>query len=194
MHFAPLAFVLTLLPGLALAAPCPSAADLEKGIRLRGPEGASELFTRQGPAVIRSVYEQDGVAISRTLLGAGVYLLEAIDLEEGEPVPVTRITYGYPVTPAAMPEPKPAGSWAVKVAVKETGSLRSEMLSFRFGPLTEISFGACTYEMMPIIQRYEDGTIDYLSWLPGLGLSFLSGFSDTEGEERYEYYAIEAVR
>ncbi|MBE9639466.1 hypothetical protein [Salipiger mangrovisoli] len=194
MNLSPLVLAMTLVPGLANAASCPTSADLDTGIRLRGAEGASELFTRQGPALVRSVYEQDGVAVTRTLLGSGLYVLETLDLEDGAPVPETRTTFGFPMPPAAMPMPKPAGSWTVKVTVTEAGRLGTEVQSYRFGPETEITFGACTYDMIPIIQHYDDETIDYVTWLPELGLSFLSGFSDTEGQERYDYFAIEAVR
>lgn len=186
---------LTLCPIAALA-DCPTGENLNNGIRFQVIGGDNEVFRTHGtPGVVEAFYNASDGYTTRTLLGQGVYLLEVLDFENNEPVPDSRSTYGFPTTPAEMPLPKPFGGWAVKVGTLNSDGPGSEVQSYSFGDMTEYSFGACTYQMIPVHIRYEDDeAVDVLHYLPQLGLSYLAEVRSVDGTDVYSYYQIEAVQ
>lgn len=183
------------------AAACPTGADLVGGIRLTDPDGVTETFREMQPGVVRGLYTLDDTTTIRNLLGQGVYLLEVVDLENGAPVPDTRSTYSFPIAPADMPRPTPNGGWTTKVATLIDGSLGSETQVYSFGALTTQTYGACSYNMIPITVSFPPDPSDYrdtLHYLPALGFSYLAESAFTENGERnvdrYSYVTIEALR
>jgi len=195
-YFKALHLVLMALP-TAILADCPDKANLATGIRFGIDGGDSETFRTRVPGVIAATYSEAQTPVSRVLLGQGVYLLELIDLENGAPVPGTRTTYSYPSKPADLPVPQSGGNWSVTAAVFDRGELRSETQSYRFGPLTQVSYGACRYDMFTIEITYPDEreiTKDLLHYLPALGLSYLAKATYDNTTDTYKYISIETVK
>ncbi len=187
-----LASLLLANPG-ALAAQCPTEDDLAEGIRFGIADGAYETFTRQSDNTLAAIYgTQDGPE-SRVLLARGMYLSEVINYESGALDPSSRLVYGYAMPLDALPTPSPNGSARISVTVNESGKLSQETHIYDFGPEATVNYGPCAYKMIPAEVRYEpseDDAVDYLEWLPELGLSYLVRSRWDAGDERYEYLSI----
>jgi len=185
------------LSATAASAQCPTADNLQTGIRFTLADGETETFRKKGAAIVEAVFEYKDPPASRVLLAQGVYLLELIDLENGMPQPGTRSTYSYPMTAAEMPLPQPGGHWSVTAAVLDMGDLRRDNQVYTFGTMTQATYGACSYDMLPITITYpgdESDPIDLLHYLPGLGLSYLAESTYSGSTDRYDYIAIEALQ
>lgn len=186
----PLALI---LPGLA-AAQCPVAADLEKGIEIETVEGEVESFIRIDPHRVQSLLMYDEGAGTRILLGKGVYLLEVLDEEDGQPVVGTRATYTFPLPVADLPPITPGGGWSTKAAILDADGLSSEVQHYIFGAQARVTIGACSYDMIPIELRYRgeasEGDIDYLHYLPDLGISYLVRSYYGAHSDIYTYHTI----
>jgi hypothetical protein len=194
--FAVLRLSLILLFASTAAVACPGPDALERGIRFEIAGGESESFRRQGPHILSATYAVEGDPVSRMLLAQGLYMLELIDIEDGAFVPPSRATYTYEVEPGRMPQPMAGATWSATVTVFEGGSVVTERQVFGFGGESQVSFGPCTYRMIPVEIRYpdaEDGTVELVHYLPELGLSYLARSTWDRGEERYDYLGIEAL-
>lgn len=191
-------FLLTFsAPGLA-AAQCPSAADLHTGIALATSQGEVETFTRVDTHRVQSLYMYSDTAGSRVTLGKGVYVLEVLEVEYGIPVIGTRRTLTFPLLAEDMPQVAPWGGWSAKVDILDSDGPGSENHHYTFGAPTSQTIGACTYEMIPIELRYPSDKdvpdVDYLHYLPELGISYLAR-SDYDGQsEIYSYQTIRVAR
>ncbi|MBN9887765.1 hypothetical protein [Salipiger abyssi] len=184
------------LPSVA-PADCPTAADLDTGILFHLAGGDTELFRREDAQTVRSVYHYaEENAESHVLLGRGMYVLAYGETQDGQPVPEGLMHYDFGRTPAEMPLPEPESGWTADVEVTATWGSEHEVQIYSFGPLSRVSFGDCSYDMIPVIQSYRPdplGTVEFVNWLPELGISYLSRIADREGEDRYDYTGIEAV-
>lgn len=190
-----LVFLIALLPAAAVAE-CPSAADLSDGIRLTAEGGDSETFSRFDRHTIQSIYTAAAAGYtSRTLIARGLYVTEVVDLENGAPMPDTRLVYDFPVSPEAMPVSPENGKWSADVTVNDMGQMSSEQQFYVFRPMTEITFGRCTYRMVPVDTRFssEPGYVETTYFLPDLGLSYLAAITDPDGTQLYPYTSIEAL-
>jgi len=183
--------------GAAAQTACPTGADVDRGVRFHLATGETEVFRRLDSGIIESHFAYDGENSLRLLLAKGIYLLEVVEFNNEAAVSGSRVTYGFPLAPAEMPEPTAGGGWTVTVARLERGSLDSETQSYSFGNPTTQTYGACTYSMLPIEISYPLDTdskrLDVLHYLPDLGLSYLAGFSDSESTVTNTYTAIEAL-
>lgn len=190
------ACALLVLPAAALA-DCPTADDLEKGILFHVDGGDREVFRRFSDDVISSVYSYgDGGPESRFLLGRGMYLLETTEVENGVTLAGSKVVYAFEMGVDEMPLPTPEAGWTTDVIVREGTFLDTETQIYSFGPQTQVSFGACTYDMIPVIQSYRpdpDEVVEYVNWLPELGISYLVRASYPDGDDRYVYNRIEAL-
>ena len=111
---------LVLLPSF-VAAQCPTATDLGEGVRVRS-EAGTETLRRVNAATVSSMFEGSDGFMAESLLGQGIYLIQTLEFESGQPVPASRQTYSYELSPDAMPLPNPAavghrkfGGWTAKV-------------------------------------------------------------------------------
>jgi len=191
------ALVTVALGATAPAWACPTAADLDTGIRFTVEGGASEVFRRVQPQVLEAVFRfADGGAV-HNLLAKGVYLLEYVDLEDGEPVPDSRATYRFPMTPGAMPDPVPEDEWQVSAVRLEAGQVATERQVYRFGARDSVRIGDCGYAMVPIAVTFPDdpdGLSDILHYLPDLGLAYLARLEGGGAPpEIYTYTGIEVL-
>ncbi|MEL7115107.1 MAG: hypothetical protein AAGP08_05865 [Pseudomonadota bacterium] len=192
---------LLLLPALAQAQEaCPTAADLQAGIVFDIGEGEKEVYKDIGNGVIEVTYSDTEGFESRTLLGQGVYLLELVDLEDGQPVPISRTTYSHKLTPVDMPKPSPNSSWTSEVVSLNDGNLEREVHDHRFGAAGNITLGACTYDKIRVTVHYDDGdnSVDTLEYLPDLGVGLLVGVAYDNGDgtrtdDVYRYFDVARV-
>lgn len=188
--------VCALLPTMGLAQ-CPTKADLEIGIRFTLDTGATESFRILPSGVTEAVFHKKGEFTNRVYLAQGVYLLELIDLENGAPVPDTRVAYSYAITPKDMPIPQPNGSYAITATVLDGGEVRKEVQDHKFGPPSTITFGNCQYDMFKIAITYPGDTAnnkDILNYMPALGISYLAQSTYDGGTDIYNYNTIEIVK
>lgn len=201
----PLLLATLTLPLPLWAADCPVAADLaDKGIAFGAETGEVEEFRQRRPGLIESRYylSADRSTYSQVVLAKGLYLLELIEVEGGSPTPGARSTYGFPVAPATLPVPDattPAGTgWTWTLAYNHSGDMGQETHVYTIEPSQEISFGACSYAVIPVELRYlpTEGAaeaIDTLHYLPALGLSYLARTTYSGGGETYEYNSIRTL-
>jgi hypothetical protein len=193
-----LALALIALPQLAAA--CPVADDLARGIRFTDAEGVTETFTSDVPGLVTSIYDYHG-AISRTLLLRGLYLVEAIEMKDSAPVPASRVTFSFTDPPGGLPDPVPGGGWSGTVTMLTGDTSSTETLAVSFGAAETLVLGDCSYAMVPVRLDYPDRTqpgFEVMTWLPGLGLGFLSAIGhgpETAATlvDRFDYTAIEAL-
>lgn len=178
----------------AQSADCPTADALASGIRFGLSSGETETFRRLENGLVEAKFEAPDAYVSRALLGQGIYLLELVDLVDGQPDPATRATYSYPVDPSELPLPDPAGSWAAKVAVFEGGELETEHQAYSFGTETTAGFEGCSYTMIPIEIVYGSGSDrDTLHYLPELGLAYLAAATYDGSTDLFSYVSITAL-
>ena len=131
-------------------------------------------------------------------LGKGTYVLEITDLQDGTPLPETKVSYGYTMTPGEMPGPAPGLIWNAKTAVRTSDGVDQETHAYAFGDATTIAFGDCTYSMIPAEIRYSgegglDNLRDVLHYLPDLGISYLAETHDDQTDSIFDYISIEAL-
>ncbi|MDQ2095214.1 hypothetical protein [Rhodalgimonas zhirmunskyi] len=179
----------------ALAGTCPTRDDLDRsGIHFDVADGAYEVFRTHTDGILSSLYfEGEDAAPLRVLLAQGIYLLETADMDTrtGTPDPASRVTYAFPMAAPKMPLPTPGGAFSVSAAVMENGDIRREDQTYTFGPETQIIFGPCTYKAIEIKITYpgEDSS-DTLTYLPDLGLAYLSSATYDGNTETYTYLAV----
>lgn len=181
-------------------AACPTGNDLAGGIQFELEGDATETYTTLNDGVVSVIYKASDGFESRILLGKGVYLLEFAEVVNGNVDASTRTTYSHELQPTNMPDPKPMGRWVSQAAVLESGTPFKEVHNHQFGPLTELTIGGCSYDMIPVTVYYDDDdrSIDLLEYMPELGLAILSGSSslDENGErieDVYSYFSIKST-
>ena len=185
--------------GLAQAqTTCPTGADMTKGVRFHIVGGESETFRQLPNSVVEARYQLSPGEIIRTLLAKGVYLLEVIEFENGKALFDTRTTYAFPLEPTNMPAPNPGNGWSTTVAKLDMGELGQEVQVYSFGQMVTQTYGACSYQMMPIEIQYpeEDDSKrrEILHYLPELGLSYLAEYHGQDGSDVYIYTNIEVLK
>ena len=177
---------------------CPTSADMGNGIRFYIAGGESETFRQLPNSVVEAHYQLGPGETIRTLLARGIYLLEVIEFEDGKALFDTRTTYAFPLDPANMPDAKPGSGWTTTVAKLDVGELGKEVQAYQFGQIVTQTYGACSYQMMPIEIRYpeEDDSQrrEVLHFLPELGFSYLAEYHDQDGSDVYTYTNIEVLK
>ncbi|MBO9472916.1 MULTISPECIES: hypothetical protein [unclassified Shimia] len=179
-----------------LAAQCPTASDMETGIRLEDKDGAMETYQSFGANHVRGLWEDTTGIQSKYVLLKGLYIVEQFDLEDGNAIPDSRATHSYPISPEDAPLPVAGGRWDTKVVTMDTEGVESRVESYVFGDTTRITLGGCSYDMIPVTGIYydDDGYEETLHYLPELGFSYLSEARYTnEAPDRYVYVDIKAV-
>lgn len=193
-----------MLPLPLWAETCPVAADLTTGGIAFDVNGIDiEIFRQKRPGLIESfyAYEGDPGNGTRAMLAQGLYVLELVDLENGDITPDSRGVYSFPVAPSQLPLPdlqtSPGTEWTFTVAHNFSGDLGSETQVYTVMPKEEKSYGDCAYPMIPIQMRYTTDTgeeIEMLHFLPDLGISYLASVAYDGGEDIYDYQTIRALK
>jgi len=182
----------TVLPcvaiGFCLALPaaaqqnCPTAADLDRGIRIDFVDGSSETFRTQGPGiVVVDGREADGVTY-RLELGHGLHLLSYETMVDGMPDPASAVSYDYGMEASALPVPAPQGRHRLDMAPRDSLGSRDEAQTHAYGKLHSVLIGGCTYDMFEAVILYEttDFYTEGLEYLPQLGIGYLVWTENTD--------------
>ena len=165
------------------AAACPVNADLSQGIQLTQGDGTVEVFRDRGNNIVEVTGTYPDDFVSRTLLGKGIYVLELIDLVDGKLDPDTRMTFGFPMNAADFPTAQAGGSWTVKTVGRDIDGTFPETLDMRWGDASQVTYGDCTYDMIPGTLTYQGedyGHIEVIHYLPALGIGVLHSYQDDE--------------
>ncbi len=184
----PSSVLLATAVGIALTttaqAACPTGADLKNGILVKNSVGNTELHRRTTPNNIQiTVTFDDGDGSVLDMLH-GIYMVQAIDTEQGVLKLSTRVRLVSRAATRAWIAPKPNAQWR-NPARKGGGSAQS-------GPVKQMKIGACQYNSIEVALRYSDDPTYWESYayLPDLGIGLLVGSDDGTTRERYRYTAI----
>jgi hypothetical protein len=181
---------------LPAGAACPVASDLGKGIRFTLTDGSTETFTAETPGLVTSFFDADGVQ-TRTLLVQGLYTVEVMAFDNGQPLPASRVTISFTDPRGGRPAPAEGATWNGTFTTLDGSRIVSETESFTFGaPRTE-SIGTCTFHVLPVRVDYPDRSPRYheeMTWFTDLGFAYLSA-TVSEGTDpvRSDYVAVEVL-
>lgn len=116
-----------------------------------------------------------GQTIYRARVARGTHLLQAVEFTDGTILPDTRVTYDYGMSPAEMPIPAPGQRWRVSVHVTDGSGTRGERQMQAYGATTEVTIGACSYDMIPVLIAYQGAgfLVEQVNYLPALGIGYL---------------------
>ncbi|MEL6958394.1 MAG: hypothetical protein AAGL89_05510 [Pseudomonadota bacterium] len=192
----PIYLLACLAAGPALAN-CPTAADLDGGVRVTEDDGTINLFTRQADGFVRN----DGTATFgytyRNILAQGTHLIELGDTENGEYIAGTIRTVEFPGGNAALPVPSPNTSVEYETTVDTGTSVYPETQTQVWGAQTTLQIGDCTYDMIPGDLTYVNDSFtvfEGIYYLPEVGLGLLHTYQiEGEAPSRYTASLIEAV-
>ncbi len=162
----------------ANAPDCPTAADLEKGIRLTSDVGEVETIRLDddGSFVVRFEDAEGSGVVMR--LAHGLYLTRSWFLDDGQVSFWPSLIVNFPVSDAEMPDPVPGEGWDVDVGLGGSDFADvAESQSYRFGEPGRISYGACSYDYIPVTAVYtgsQEPFQDVYYYLTEFGVSYLA--------------------
>ncbi|MFU8823802.1 MAG: hypothetical protein ACNA7N_06080 [Yoonia sp.] len=171
-------------------AACPVADDLANGIRLMADDGAVETYRKIAPHMVELTVTYDDDFADRSLLGQGVYILELSELYNGKPEPDTTLIYTYPVAADAMPVPAPGVVWRTRALV---GGSDEEKITASWGQPQQMTFGACSYTVIPgelVYAGADYREVEGLHYLPELGFAYLASVTSDDDEYVDEYVIL----
>lgn len=192
----PFLAALVLFPLAAGAQDCPTAADLDTGIRFTLTDGETEEFRRHEDGRIGAVFYRYGEPVTLVMLHRGLYLSEVTDIEDFTLLTDGRTTYTHLLAADDLPPPLPGAQFDSDVTVTGPDGTLRETHSHEFGQVTRLRLGDCGYRMMPVTVRYlpdPQGETDLLHWLPDLGVSLLVESRGDGGVDAYRYVGIERM-
>ncbi len=184
--FLPLLF----LPATAALA-CPTGADLATGFTVEFDDGASEFYLGIRDDLVRMEQSYEGEVSAVMDLGLGVFVLSYMDVYDGRPDTSTRITTSYPDGIASLKVPEAGARWSVEtVGLNTMDGPFAETVIVAWGNEASLQIGACSYTAIDGIIAYQS---DYtysegITYLPDLGVGFVSWYEDNEG--RFDYGAV----
>lgn len=190
--------VLTLFAASPVLAECPVAADLADGVRVTESDGTVNLFTAIGDgAVVNDGTSPDGYTY-RNILAQGTHLVELGDTSNGAYIPDTRRVVNYPFARVDMPIPSAAASFDFATTITTGTGEYAETQTQKWGTLSSLTIGACTYDMIPAKVVYTNAdyvVLEGLYYLPALELALLHSYQ-IQGEPASNYVAskIETVQ
>ncbi|PTR41046.1 hypothetical protein SAMN05216376_10373 [Mameliella alba] len=182
--------------GAPLWASCPVADDLYTGIRFTIDGGHVETFTQMRPGFVESVWEE-GDYVGWMDFAKGVYIMEQQDLDSDHKPIGDMVHYTFETVSGVLPAPEPGGGFSAKVVVIRGGEQWTETHDYRFGQEAINTIGGCDYRMIPVEVRYGGdivSSVDYLRYLPELGITYIAGFESDGERTDYYYSSIEVVQ
>lgn len=171
-----LAFLIAISPTLATAqTACPTVNDLTQGIRVDRSGGYTEVFRAGGQGIIAVDGYIDRKLEYQLELAAGLQLLSYSGNVGESPDTEGDLTYDYGISIDNLPLPQPNGRWQSGVTVTAKSGPFAEPQLYAFGPLEQISIGACSYAMISATIAYQNpqNYIETVQYLPDLGISVL---------------------
>jgi hypothetical protein len=182
-------------PGALMAqAACPTAADLDRGIRVTFEDGGTETYRNSSLAVVAVTgRDPDGLGFEMDL-ARGIHLLYWEGTNNGQLEGAPNL-YDYGLAPADLPLPVAGKGWSSDVTVTGPDGARAEPQTHRYGPLSSIAIGDCQYDMMELTISYAtpDNYVEMLRWLPELGIAYLV-WNEADGMDRFVAEATQIMR
>ncbi len=188
-----------LLAASSAMADCPVAGDLATGLRVTETNGTVNVFTDIGDDRISSDSLSARGNTYRNVLVHGTHLIELGDTIDGEWDPDNHRIVSYNMPTTDMPMPTPQSTWSFETTIASPGlSGYPETQTQRWGALTTLTIGACTYDMIPgkVTYTNESYTVfEGLHYLPALQLALLFTYQE-QGQpvDTYTAATIEAVQ
>ena len=190
--------ILTLLAASPALADCPVAADLQNGVRVTETTGTTNLFTAQANGRVQNDGATPDGYLYRNVLVQGTHLAELGDTDGSDYLPGTRRTVTYPVADSAMPLPQPNTSATYETTIATSSGSYPETQDQRWGAMTTLPIGECTYDMVPGKITYTNSdyvVFEGLHYLPALQLALLHSYQiQGDAPDVYEAALIEAVQ
>lgn len=180
-----IALTIGLFPAVALA-DCPTADDVERGVRFTASNGNTDTYRRTGDGVIEADFRDAGGQGTRVTLAKGIYILSFSRASGSEIDARSTSRWSYPE--ADFPDPVAEGGWDVEAIVASPDGTETQSQKIRFGEPTEMTFGDCTYEMLPIEAEFRAETFNYfdrLHYFPSLGIAYVAASGDLGGEPHF---------
>lgn len=174
-----------LLPTLVAAqAHCPTADDLDQGIRVDRSNGFTEVFRRGGQGIIAVDGIIDRALEYRLELAYGLQLLSYTGNVGDTPEADDRLVYDYGVPIDTLPPPEPGGRWQSQVTVTASNGNYSEPQLYAFGPLDAVQIGNCRYAAITVVIAYQNDAnyIETVQFMPDLGFGVLIEQGDDVSE------------
>lgn len=197
-----IALAVTLLPIFApnlagAQSTCPTANDLNQGIRVDRSGGYTEIFRAGGQGIIAVEGSIDRKLEYTLELAGGLQLLSYSGNVGETPDTEGDLTYDYGLPLADLPLPVPSGRWQSGVTVTAKSGPFTEPQLYAYGPLEQISIGDCSYAMISASIAYQNpqNYIETVQYLPDLGISVLvRQGDDTSDPTEFTIQRIGVVR
>lgn len=187
-------FVLALfLMASGAFAGCPTNEDLTGGIEFRVGKKEREVFHLLDNGLVHSKFYQENGEWYRFHLIHGVYPVEFAHTSNGKIDTQTRTTYVYRAKRDKLPL-RPNSKWKGKVKTLSRGGNAAENHKYIFGKETKITYGKCSYSMIPfkfIVNDLDDEAY-VMHYLPELGISYVA-ISDVSDPVKHNYHSIRAL-
>lgn len=183
--FAVVALTIVACPAFAQQT-CPTAADLERGIRISFEDGGTEVYRNGAPGVQEVTGTEPDGAGFRMEIAQGTHLLLWEGTNNGIADPTSLLTYDYNgVAPENLPAPRPGKSFQTPVTATDSSGPRDEPQTQTYGAVSSISIGDCTFDMIEVTIAYatSDNYVEMLRYLPDLGIGYLL-WNESDGMAR----------
>lgn len=183
---------LAFLAATPALADCPTADDLDYGIRMTESDGTENIFRAIGGGFVENVIVlPDGVTFTNTL-AHGTYVTRSADLVDNAVDPETVIVTRY-AGAEILPRPMPNTNFEFATKVNNFGEAPfPEQQTHAWGPLTSVTIGTCTYQAMNSVSQYiSEGDVltETMQFIPALNLALLLNHR-WEGDELVEYIPV----
>lgn len=182
---------------LTLAAPafaeCPTTADMTgNGVRFFNEGGDSERFFKRDDGFVVSIFEGKTGQL-HSLLEKGLYLVESVSVDPDGTQ--SRTTFSMPVAWDDMPAPNHLSAFSMEVIGADEKGRFKQHQDYQFGEVGVLFVDGCAFEMIPVTLTYNGAAEkDLFTYLPSLGLAYLSGVIDADGTvTNFPYNEVEVV-
>lgn len=154
---------------------CPTSADRGKPISVQFESGLVEVHrTKDGQVWSIEGFEAGDLIYSLEVVH-GTHLLSYVEISGGVPVADSQVSYDYGMGISDLPVPNPSGRWQADVNVTDPSGVFPEGQMQAYGAVTDVTIGACTYDMIPVLIAYDtdDFYVEQINYLPQLGIGYL---------------------
>lgn len=170
---------------------CPTAADLDAGVRLTYPDGRIEVVRRSAQPHILEIEGAEPVNESysrnryRVELAHGTYFLSGVEQVAGSSEWILASVTDYGRPSETLPQPKAEAQVSLEATSTDTSGSTEVSPVYSFGDLHAVRLGGCVYEAFDISVYYDsaDDLVESGVFLPAVGTWILTRRgNETEGE------------
>lgn len=168
---------------------CPTRGDVTStGVLITFEDAATELHRETAPGQITISYVSQDYR-GGTLAAYGIHALSFWEVDDdGRVVRDSVWVFSHVMGNDNLPAPEPGGTFESVTAYSFMDDLNQETVRHTWGPLSQRTFGACTYDVIPVSIAFEgeyyDHTEEY-SYFPSLQTGVLIAYEDEDGRDEY---------